>query len=180
MRRVTRHHLIPMSQRINFPAEYLERGKNGTLKVWTCVDCHTILHRWFSPGELATHLNTVEKLKANWLVKQWLEWKAQNPATRIKDFRPIYQSEDGGWITSESFAELVKRVGSVSKGSSRMSPCVAELLFALDNTLVILEAQIGNQPCAGPGSPAAIKALLNKYNWQHHRQYWAAKVGITS
>ena len=75
--RVTRHHLVPLS----------EGGKGGPLAL-LCPACHRQVHVLFSNAELL-HLASVERLRDHPRVQKYLRWvRRQPPETGIRVRRP--------------------------------------------------------------------------------------------
>lgn len=72
----TEHHLTPK-----------EEGGTHMPTAYLCVPCHTQIHALYTNKELATRLNTIEKLKADELVSKFINWIQKQPPTasvRIK------------------------------------------------------------------------------------------------
>jgi hypothetical protein len=76
---VNEHHLVPKTYK-------------GTEKITIHVVCHTKIHSVFSEKELATHYNTVVRLRDHpemekfiaWVRKKDPEFKTRNVATNLK------------------------------------------------------------------------------------------------
>ena len=74
------HHLIPKSFHSNkkiaklFNKEYL-----NTYGVYLCKACHNKLHSCITEREMAVNLNTIEKIKENEDIKNWIIWKQKHP-----------------------------------------------------------------------------------------------------
>lgn len=53
-----------------------------------------------------------------------------------------------------------------------MTSELAEALFALEAALPFVEAHVGTKMCSSAGSPASIKAVLNRHEWETERWRW--------
>jgi len=65
------HHLVPRSQ-------------GGAVVVDLCSTCHKTLHSFFTNRTLAKKLSTLEALRKNPKIKQYLLWVRKQPDRRIR------------------------------------------------------------------------------------------------
>lgn len=70
----SRHHLIPRTVHSNkwFKKRFTREEMNGTVDL--CRDCHSQIHRFFSEKELGRNYNSIEKLRAEPKVQQFVKW----------------------------------------------------------------------------------------------------------
>jgi len=71
--RVNRHHLVPKSE-------------GGTVMVDLCLACHKTLHSFFTNQTLAKELHTIESLRQEPEIAQYLAWvrKQRDAAIRVR------------------------------------------------------------------------------------------------
>jgi len=48
----------------------------------------------------------------------------------------------------------------------------AELLFAIEAALPFVKSHVGTKLCSSAGGPAALEAILRKYDWDTQRWKW--------
>ncbi len=70
--RVTRHHLVPKS----------EGGK--TLTAQLCPACHKTLHSFFTNRTLASELGSIQALRRDPDIRQYLAWVRKQPDRAIR------------------------------------------------------------------------------------------------
>ncbi len=79
MTNLTNHHLIPRIILRKKPNKWLkkhdlfEKKNGGNGKIPICKDCHNFLHYNFSNVKLALKYNTLEVIKENPTIKDWIE-----------------------------------------------------------------------------------------------------------
>lgn len=54
----------------------------------------------------------------------------------------------------------------------RVDAEIAELLFAIEGALPFVRSHVGKRLCSSNGGPAALEAILKKYNWDSARWQW--------
>jgi len=74
---LTAHHLIPrkLHRRKHFRKHFSKSELQATLLI--CRDCHSGLHKLYDEMQLGKHLNTIDKLKGDALVKKHIDWVAR-------------------------------------------------------------------------------------------------------
>lgn len=53
-----------------------------------------------------------------------------------------------------------------------MTEETAQLLFAIEAALPFVQAHVGTKTCSSSGGPAALKSILENYNWDTERWKW--------
>lgn len=78
--RLTRHHLIPKTRHRNLrkKKKLKDRDFNETIPV--CSSCHKQIHALFPEKDLAERINTVEALKSQGELMDFVAWIASKPA----------------------------------------------------------------------------------------------------
>ena len=81
---LTVHHLIPRQQT---KRKKLDSGATTNI----CSACHRQIHNLFNNTQLAQELNTLEKLKQDPAMANFLSWvKKQDPGKRVKIYSQRY------------------------------------------------------------------------------------------
>lgn len=124
------HHLIPLSRR---PKRKGERRK-GTVTV--CSNCGDAIHRLINNNELAYKLNTVEKLKSDSRILEYIHWTWHHSFefTKIRDpgkwlekrfkpcvskkspqraYQPLHRRQKKSYTFTHDRPNLVKTQGSL-------------------------------------------------------------------
>merc|ERR1712176_1061952 len=76
------HHLIPRSMHVSFIGKKLPEGITGeptknflqSHGCRMCQQCHNVVHNVGTDMEMAENLSTLDKLKANPMVVNWVNW----------------------------------------------------------------------------------------------------------
>lgn len=69
--KLSKHHIIPKS-------------KGGKDTVGLCSPCHSTLHAFFTNGTLAAEMNTIEALREQPTIQDYLKWIRKQPDRRIQ------------------------------------------------------------------------------------------------
>ena len=77
---LTRHHLLPKSQRSSFKHKLTEAELDAT--AWLCEDCHGFINQVLRAREMAKHYRTLEALRGHPKIAAFIRWVAKRPADR--------------------------------------------------------------------------------------------------
>ncbi len=74
---LTAHHLIPrkLHRRKHFRKNYAKSELQATVLI--CRQCHSGLHKFYDEMHLGKHLNCIDKLRADPLIKKHINWVAR-------------------------------------------------------------------------------------------------------
>ncbi len=76
---IHKHHLIPQEKSKGLVSEL----RHATIKC--CKPCSKQVHALFTNGEMKRYFNTLERLKSDVRVQEWISWRRKHPG--IKDIK---------------------------------------------------------------------------------------------